>query len=89
MTSNTSLTVELVVQPLNCSSPRTRDPVVALQHAVGERTLSEQLNKAFDALVGALLIVQSVALDCVEKSLTIFGNACLTERLRFAIEMLS
>lgn len=69
------------MQPLDSSGPGTRDRVVALQHAVGERALSEQLNKAFDALVGALLIIQSVALDCVEKSLAILGNACRTKKM--------
>lgn len=73
------------MQPLDSSGPGTRDVVVALQHAVGERALSEQLDKAFDTLVGALLIIQSVALDCIEKAFAIFGDACWTKMFKFAL----
>lgn len=43
-----------------------------MEHVECQRALAEQVDQTFDALIRSLLIVQSVALDGVEKSLAIF-----------------
>lgn len=46
-----------------------------MEHVECQRALAEQVDQTFDALIRSLLIVQSVALDGVEKSLAIFRHA--------------